>query len=104
MPEVWRWEAQTYQLGVWPLQLDVRSPEREAASPAGSPSLEALAAHVWIPLAGPCSASCGQGEAPGAPEGQLTREKRLRWRAQGHDVISKETGASRVQRPGDRAR
>ncbi|XP_043325993.1 A disintegrin and metalloproteinase with thrombospondin motifs 13 [Cervus canadensis] len=44
-------------------QLDVRSPGQEAASPAGSPRLEALAAHVWMPLAGPCSASCGQGLA-----------------------------------------
>ncbi|KAM9721999.1 A disintegrin and metalloproteinase with thrombospondin motifs 13 [Dama dama] len=44
-------------------QLDVRSPGQEAASPAGSPRLEALAAHVWMPLTGPCSASCGQGLA-----------------------------------------
>ncbi|XP_070234804.1 A disintegrin and metalloproteinase with thrombospondin motifs 13 [Bos mutus] len=42
-------------------QLDVRPPGREAASPAGGPGLEALAAHVWTPLAGPCSVSCGQG-------------------------------------------
>lgn len=62
-PGVWRWEAQTHQLGAWPLQLDVRPPGREAASPAGGPRLEALAAHVWTPLAGPCSVSCGQGEA-----------------------------------------
>lgn len=44
-------------------QLDVRSPGQEAASPTGGPRLEALAKHVWTPLAGPCSASCGQGLA-----------------------------------------
>lgn len=47
------------------LQPDPRSLEEEATSPPGSARLGAHAAHVWTPLAGPCSASCGRGEAPG---------------------------------------
>lgn len=30
---------------------------------------------MWTPLAGPCSVSCGQGEDPNAPEGQLILKK-----------------------------
>ncbi|XP_044245639.3 A disintegrin and metalloproteinase with thrombospondin motifs 13 isoform X3 [Ursus arctos] len=40
---------------------DPRSLEEEATSPPGSARLGAHAAHVWTPLAGPCSASCGRG-------------------------------------------
>ncbi|KAB0394060.1 hypothetical protein E2I00_001764, partial [Balaenoptera physalus] len=40
---------------------DAQSPGEKAASPAGSARPEAHAAHVWTPLAGPCSVSCGQG-------------------------------------------
>lgn len=45
-------------------QLEAQSPGEEAVSPAGSARLEVQAAHVWTPLTGPCSVSCGQGEAP----------------------------------------
>ncbi|XP_035964223.2 A disintegrin and metalloproteinase with thrombospondin motifs 13 isoform X2 [Halichoerus grypus] len=38
-----------------------RSLEEEATSPPGSARLGAHAAHVWTPLAGSCSASCGRG-------------------------------------------
>ncbi|XP_033271205.2 A disintegrin and metalloproteinase with thrombospondin motifs 13 isoform X2 [Orcinus orca] len=40
---------------------DAPSPGENAASPAGSARPEAHATHVWTPLAGPCSVSCGQG-------------------------------------------
>ncbi|XP_029059231.1 A disintegrin and metalloproteinase with thrombospondin motifs 13 [Monodon monoceros] len=40
---------------------DAQSPGEKAASPAGSARPEAYATHVWTPLAGPCSVSCGQG-------------------------------------------
>ncbi|TEA29677.1 hypothetical protein DBR06_SOUSAS510274, partial [Sousa chinensis] len=39
---------------------DAPSPGENAASPAGSARPEAHATHVWTPLAGPCSVSCGQ--------------------------------------------
>ncbi|XP_007453197.1 PREDICTED: A disintegrin and metalloproteinase with thrombospondin motifs 13 [Lipotes vexillifer] len=42
-------------------QPDAQSPGEKAASPAGSARPEAHATHVWTPLAGPCSVSCGQG-------------------------------------------
>uniref|UniRef100_A0A8C0LXD3 ADAM metallopeptidase with thrombospondin type 1 motif 13 n=2 Tax=Canis lupus familiaris TaxID=9615 RepID=A0A8C0LXD3_CANLF len=35
--------------------------EKEATSPSGSAGLRARTTHMWTPLAGPCSASCGQG-------------------------------------------
>lgn len=60
----WRWDAQTHQLVACPLQLDPQPLGEEAASPSGSTRLRARAAHVWTPLAGPCSVSCGRGEAP----------------------------------------
>uniref|UniRef100_A0A8D0YCC7 ADAM metallopeptidase with thrombospondin type 1 motif 13 n=1 Tax=Sus scrofa TaxID=9823 RepID=A0A8D0YCC7_PIG len=41
--------------------LEAQSPGEEAVSPAGSARLEVQAAHVWTPLTGPCSVSCGQG-------------------------------------------
>ncbi|XP_070374529.1 A disintegrin and metalloproteinase with thrombospondin motifs 13 isoform X1 [Equus asinus] len=41
--------------------LDPQAPGEEAASPSGSARLEAHIAHVWMPLAGTCSVSCGRG-------------------------------------------
>ncbi|KAF5927148.1 hypothetical protein HPG69_007481 [Diceros bicornis minor] len=41
--------------------LDPQPPGEEATSPSGSARLEAHPAHVWTPLAGPCSVSCGRG-------------------------------------------
>ncbi|KAF6326872.1 ADAM metallopeptidase with thrombospondin type 1 motif 13 [Rhinolophus ferrumequinum] len=41
--------------------LDPQPPQEEAASPSSSAGLGARAAHVWTPLAGPCSVSCGRG-------------------------------------------
>ncbi|XP_037347291.1 A disintegrin and metalloproteinase with thrombospondin motifs 13 [Talpa occidentalis] len=41
--------------------LDPRAEEEEGASPLGSASLGEREAHVWTPLAGPCSVSCGRG-------------------------------------------
>ncbi|XP_066111896.1 A disintegrin and metalloproteinase with thrombospondin motifs 13 isoform X1 [Saccopteryx bilineata] len=42
--------------------LDPRPLGEEAASPSGGARLGAQAAHVWTPLAGPCSVSCGRGQ------------------------------------------
>lgn len=44
--------------------LDATSAGEEAPSPWGSIRTGAQAAHVWTPLAGPCSVSCGRGEGP----------------------------------------
>ncbi|XP_074187410.1 A disintegrin and metalloproteinase with thrombospondin motifs 13 isoform X3 [Rhinolophus sinicus] len=41
--------------------LDPQPPQEEAASPSSSAGLGARAAHVWTPVAGPCSVSCGRG-------------------------------------------
>ncbi|KAB1279815.1 A disintegrin and metalloproteinase with thrombospondin motifs 13 [Camelus dromedarius] len=41
--------------------LDAQAPGEEAASAEGRARLEAPATHVWTPLAGPCSVSCGRG-------------------------------------------
>uniref|UniRef100_A0A2K5P6C5 ADAM metallopeptidase with thrombospondin type 1 motif 13 n=2 Tax=Cercocebus atys TaxID=9531 RepID=A0A2K5P6C5_CERAT len=41
--------------------LDATSAGEEAPSPWGSIKTGAQAAHVWTPLAGPCSVSCGRG-------------------------------------------
>ncbi|EPY87002.1 A disintegrin and metalloproteinase with thrombospondin motifs 13 [Camelus ferus] len=41
--------------------LDTQAPGEEAASAEGRARLEAPATHVWTPLAGPCSVSCGRG-------------------------------------------
>ncbi|XP_007952514.1 A disintegrin and metalloproteinase with thrombospondin motifs 13 [Orycteropus afer afer] len=41
--------------------LDAMAPGEEAPSPLDSPRPGTLAVHVWIPLGGPCSVSCGQG-------------------------------------------
>ncbi|XP_012520168.1 PREDICTED: A disintegrin and metalloproteinase with thrombospondin motifs 13 isoform X2 [Propithecus coquereli] len=43
------------------VELGADSPGEEAPSPSGSARPEARAAHVWTPLAGPCSVSCGRG-------------------------------------------
>ncbi|XP_060055339.1 A disintegrin and metalloproteinase with thrombospondin motifs 13 isoform X2 [Erinaceus europaeus] len=48
----------------WPLvsgHMDPQVPGEEAVSPAGSARPETQAAHVWTPLLGPCSVSCGRG-------------------------------------------
>ncbi|XP_021507617.1 A disintegrin and metalloproteinase with thrombospondin motifs 13 isoform X2 [Meriones unguiculatus] len=42
-------------------QLDTVSPGQEAPSPVGSDKPQAQAAHVWTPLVGLCSISCGRG-------------------------------------------
>uniref|UniRef100_A0A8C6QKQ5 ADAM metallopeptidase with thrombospondin type 1 motif 13 n=1 Tax=Nannospalax galili TaxID=1026970 RepID=A0A8C6QKQ5_NANGA len=43
-------------------QVDSTSPEEEVlSSPVGSPKSEAQAQHMWVPLVGLCSVSCGQG-------------------------------------------
>lgn len=67
----WAWRsevgARTHQLGACPLQPDPQPLGVEAAPAPGGPRLGARAAHVWTPLAGPCSVSCGRGEAPGHP-------------------------------------
>ncbi|XP_044120438.1 A disintegrin and metalloproteinase with thrombospondin motifs 13 isoform X1 [Neovison vison] len=44
-----------------PPQPDPRPLEEEATSPPGGAGVGAHAAHMWTPLAGPCSASCGRG-------------------------------------------
>lgn len=59
--------ARTHQLGACPLQPDPQPLGEEAAPAPGGPRLGARAAHVWTPLAGPCSVSCGRGEAPAHP-------------------------------------
>ncbi|XP_039714716.1 A disintegrin and metalloproteinase with thrombospondin motifs 13 isoform X2 [Pteropus medius] len=41
--------------------LDPQPPGEGTASPLGSARLGARAAHVWTPVAGPCSVSCGRG-------------------------------------------
>lgn len=43
-------------------QLDTTALGEEAPTPAGSAKPEAQAAHVWTPLVGLCSTSCGRGE------------------------------------------
>ncbi|KAM5298555.1 A disintegrin and metalloproteinase with thrombospondin motifs 13 [Ctenodactylus gundi] len=42
-------------------QLPTLSPEEMASAPPGGAKLGAQTAHVWTPVAGPCSASCGRG-------------------------------------------
>ncbi|XP_059266385.1 A disintegrin and metalloproteinase with thrombospondin motifs 13 isoform X2 [Mustela nigripes] len=44
-----------------PSDPDPRPLEEEATSPPGGAGVGAHAAHMWTPLAGPCSASCGRG-------------------------------------------
>ncbi|XP_008591558.1 PREDICTED: A disintegrin and metalloproteinase with thrombospondin motifs 13 [Galeopterus variegatus] len=44
-----------------PAHLDPKSPGEEAPRLSGSARLGARAAHVWMPVMGPCSVSCGRG-------------------------------------------
>lgn len=56
----WWGEPSLHQL------LPLQAPGQEVtASPQSSAGRGAQTAGVWVPLAGPCSVSCGQGEAPG---------------------------------------
>lgn len=47
----------------WPLQLDVRSPGQRLRPQQAAPGWRRSAKHRVDTPAGPCSASCGQGEA-----------------------------------------
>lgn len=66
MPRDREGETQTQQLVPCSLQTDPRSLEEEATSPPAPARPGARAAHVWTPLAGPCSVSCSRGKAPRA--------------------------------------
>lgn len=67
-PGVWRWEAQTYLLGSWPLQLDASGPGAGGCVPTGGPRLGGGRQHVWTPTWGRLPSMSRRG-SPGYPEG-----------------------------------